>query len=258
LRADADREPPIWGFASSPLVVNDLVIVHAGGEGNRGVLAYDAERGELRWGAPAGGHSYSSPQLLTVAGAPSIVIVTDAGLSLIDPADGAVLFRYAQKSEYRILQPLLVSEFSLLMNSRFDGTSRLDLGRKDGKLSGRERWASRFMKSDFSDYVAHQGYLYGFDISILACIDLETGQRRWKGGRYGHGQVLLLPDAGQLLVTAETGDLVLVRADPERLDEIARIKVLQGKTWNHPVLVGTRLYLRNSQEAVGLELPVLP
>jgi outer membrane protein assembly factor BamB len=113
------------------------------------------------------------------------------------------------------------------------------------------------MKSDFSDYVAHQGYLYGFDISILACIDLETGERQWKGGRYGHGQMLLLPDAGQLLVAAENGDLVLVRADPERLDEIARIKVLHGKTWNHPVLVGTRLYLRNSEEAVGLELPVL-
>ena len=114
------------------------------------------------------------------------------------------------------------------------------------------------MKSDFSDYVAYKGYLYGFDISIFACIDLETGQRQWKGGRYGHGQVLLLPDAGQLLVTAETGDLVLVRADPERLDEIARVEVLHGKTWNHSVLVGARLYLRNGEEAVGLDLPILP
>ena len=185
-------------------------------------------------------------------------MVTDAGLSLIDPADGSVLFRYAQEFQYRILQPLLIDGFSLLMNSRFDGTSRLDLGREGGRLTGTERWVSRAMKSDFSDYVAHNGFLYGFDISILACIDLETGQRRWKGGRYGHGQVLLLPDAGQLLVTAETGDLVLVRADPEKLEELARIEVLHGKSWNHPALVGTRLYLRNSEEAVALELPTLP
>jgi outer membrane protein assembly factor BamB len=258
LRADADREPPTWGFSSSPLVVKDLVIVHAGGEGDGGVLAYDADRGELRWGAPAGGHSYSSPQLLTVAGTPAIAMVTDAGMSLIDPADGSVLWQYEQESQYRILQPLLLRGSSLLLNSRFDGTSRLDLVREGGKLTGRERWASRSMKSDFSDYVAHDGYLYGFDISIFACVDLETGERRWKGGRYGHGQVLLLPDAGQLLVVAENGDLVLVRANPKEHDEIARMKVLNGKTWNHPVLVGGRLYLRNSEEAVGLELPVLP
>ena len=258
LRADAGREPPTWGFSSSPLVVNDLVIVHAGGEGNLGVLAYDADSGALRWGAPAGGHSYSSPQLLTVDGIPSIVMVTDAGLSLIDPADGAVLWQYEQASQYRVLQPLLIAGSSLLMSSRFEGTSRMDMVREGGKFTGRQRWDSRFMKSDFSDYVAHDGYLYGFDISIFACIDLDTGQRHWKGGRYGHGQVLLLPDADQLLVAAENGDLALLRAHPERHDELARMEVLHGKTWNHPVLVGARLYLRNSEEAVGLELPIMP
>jgi len=253
LRSDAGREPPVWGFSSSPLVVDDLVIVHAGGEGGLGLLAYDTDSGRLRWGAFAGEHSYSSAQLLTISGIRSVAIVTDAGLSLMEPADGRVLWRYLQPFQYRILQPLLISESSLLMSSRFEGTSRLDLNREGGRLTGHERWASRSMKADFSDYVAHQGYLYGFDVSILACIDLETGERRWKGGRYGHGQLLLLPEASQLLVTTETGDLVLVRADPEEFDELTRIEVLHGKTWNHPVLVGPYLYLRNSEEAVGLE-----
>jgi outer membrane protein assembly factor BamB len=258
LRSDAGREPPTWGFASSPLVVDSRVIVHAGGDGDRGILAYDAESGELVWGTPAGGHSYSSPQLSTVAGALSVPVVTDAGLTLVDPAGGAVLWQYEWPFEnYRILQPLLVSDTSLLISTGFGvGTRRLDLRREDGRLTARERWTSRAMKPDFNDYVAHQGYLYGFDVSIFACVDLETGERRWKRGRYGHGQVLLLPDADQLLVIAESGELVLLRADPEELNELARIEVFDGKTWNHPVLVGDRLYLRNAEEAVGLAVPV--
>ena len=107
-----------------------------------------------------------------------------------------------------------------------------------------------------NDYTAHEGSLYGFDPTILSCVDLETGERCWKGGRYGAGQLLLLPDAAQLLVTAENGDLVLVRASPERHEELTRMKVFEGKTWNHPVLVGDRLYLRNAEEAVALEMPL--
>jgi len=256
VRTDAVREPPMWGFSSSPLVVDDLVIVHAGGEGDRGVLAYDADTGALRWGAPAGKHSYSSAQLSMVAGTRCVLIVTDDGLTLIEPIDGSVLGHYEWKFQYRVLQPLRFSESSLLINTRFEGTRRLDLSREGGKLVAQERWTSRAMKSDFNDYVAHQGYLYGFDINFLAGVDLETGERRWKGGRYGHGQLLLLPDADQLLVASETGELVLVRANPEKHVELTRIKVLNGKTWNHPVLVGAHLYVRNSEEAVGLELPV--
>jgi outer membrane protein assembly factor BamB len=187
-----------------------------------------------------------------------VPVVTDAGLTLIDPADGSVLWQYEWKNEnYRVLQPLLISESSLLMSTGFGvGTRRLDLSREGGQFSARERWTSRAMKPDFNDYIAHQGYLYGFDVSILSCVDLDTGERRWKGGRYGHGQLLLLLDADQLLLSAETGELVLVRADPEKLNELTRIEVFDGKTWNHPVLVGERLYLRNGEEAVGLEMPV--
>lgn len=258
LRADAGREAPVWGFSSSPLVLDDLVVVYAGGEGDRGVLAYGADDGALRWGAPAGAHSYSSPQLLTVAGAQAIAMATDAGMGLLDPADGSVLMSFHKETQYRILQPLVVGDASLLMNNRLIGTSRLDLDHENGQLTARERWTSRSMKSDFSDYVAYQGNLYGFDINIFACIDLETGDRRWKGGRYGHGQVLLLPDAGQLLVLTEDGEVVLLRADPEQHEERARLPVLHGKTWNHPALVGSRLYLRNSEEAVALELATAP
>lgn len=257
LRQDAEREPPTWGFSSSPLVVDGVVIVHAGGEADRGVLAYGIDDGRLRWGAPAGGHSYSSPQLSQVAGQRSVALVSDAGLSLIDPADGSVAWHHEwPHNSYRVLQPLVVGNSTLLMTTDFSGTRRLDLRREGDGLVAEERWTSRAMKSGFNDYIAHQGFLYGFDPNILACVDLETGKRQWKGGRYGNGQLLLLPEADQLLVLAETGEVVLLRANPERLEEISRFEVLDAKTWNHPALVGDRLYVRNAEEAVALAMPL--
>jgi outer membrane protein assembly factor BamB len=258
LRDDAAREPPPWGFSSSPLVVDDLVIVHAGGEGDRGVLAYGVEDGQLRWGAPAGGHSYSSPQLSLIAGRTTVPMVTDAGLTLLDPADGAVLWRHEWPFEqYRVLQPLVIGDATLLISTGMGvGTRRLDLRRDGDGLAAEERWTTRGLKPDFNDYVAHEGFLYGLDPNILACVDLETGERQWKGGRYGHGQLLLLPDADQLLVLTEAGAVVLVRAAPTGLEELSRLEVLDAKTWNHPVLVGDRLYVRNGEEAVALEMPL--
>ncbi len=258
LRDDAEREPPLWGFSSSPLVVDDVVIVHGGGEGDRGVLAYGVDDGRLRWGAPAGGHTYSSPQLSRVAGELSVPVVTDQGLVLYEPSDGSVVWKYDWPVDnYRALQPLVINDSTLLVSTgQGVGTRRLDIRREGASLTAEERWTSRNMKPDFNDFVVFEGSLYGFDPNILACVDLETGERKWKGGRYGAGQLLLLPAASQLLVVAEKGDLVLVRATPEGHEELTRMKVFEAKTWNHPVLVGDRLYLRNAEEAVAFEMPL--
>ena len=112
------------------------------------------------------------------------------------------------------------------------------------------------MNPYFNDYVSHEGFLYGFDNNLFACVDLNNGERKWKRGRYGNGQVLLLPSGDQLLVTSETGDLVLLRATPEKWTELARHEVLSGRTWNHPVLIGNRLYIRNAEQAACFELAV--
>jgi outer membrane protein assembly factor BamB len=112
------------------------------------------------------------------------------------------------------------------------------------------------MKPDFNDFVEYQGNLYGFDGSIFGSVSMATGKRHWKKGRYGNGQVLLLSDSGQLLLTSETGELALLRADPKSLVELAKFPAIEGKTWNHSVLVGNRIYIRNAEQAACYELQV--
>jgi len=257
LRAEAKREPPIWGFSSSPLVTDGVVIVHAGGEGDNGVLAFDAGTGEPRWGVPAGDHSYSSPHLARLAGRAVVLILTNRGLTAIDAAEGKIVWEhpYVMKS-YGALQPLVVDATDVIAGlSQVDGTLRLRASSDGVETTVETAWHSRDMKPDFNDFVAVDGQLYGYDGKIFSCVDLATGHRRWKKGRYGAGQVLALPDAKQLLVLSESGEIVLLNATPEKLDELARFKVLDGKTWNHPVLVGDRLYVRNGEEAACFELP---
>ncbi len=259
LTKDGARQPPTWGFSSSPLIVDDLAIVYAGGADDKGVFAYDVKSGEPRWSVPAGDHSYSSPQRATIAGRDVVLMLTNTGLSAIDPANGKNAWTYEWQFEgYRAIQPLMVGESGVLLGTGMGtGTRRVDVAFTDASAQIKDRWTSLEIKPDFNDYVAHKGCLYGFDHNIFACIDLETGKRNWKKGRYGNGQVLLLPDADQLVVLTEAGEVVIVRTNPKDLEELARMKVMSEKTWNHPVLVGNRLYVRNAEEAVCLELPLV-
>ncbi|MCO6456327.1 MAG: PQQ-binding-like beta-propeller repeat protein [Pirellulaceae bacterium] len=256
LTKDASRQPPTWGFSSSPLVTGGLVIVHVGGAEGQGVLAYDVESGRPRWAAPAGDHTYSSPHLAEVAGIPSVLLLDNHGLLLLDPADGTLQGQHAWKFEgYRVVQPLVLDGSSVLLGTAMGtGTRRVEVRADGERLQIETAWTSRYMNPYYNDYVAHEGYLYGFDNNIFACIDLATGARQWKGGRYGNGQVLLLPDQDQLLVLSEDGELVLLRATPQQHTELARHGVLEGRTWNHHVLVGNRLYVRNSEQAACFEL----
>ena len=243
-----------WGFAGSPLVVGQVVIVAAIGT----LAAYDAETGAPRWSVPDGGDSYSSPHLVTLDGVPQVLLLTSDGVTSVAPADGRVLWTHDWATASRIVQPAITAGGDILVGAGgFAGLQRVSATRPAGTHGGwttEVRWTTRGLKPYFNDFVAHEGHAYGFDGSILASVDLETGERAWKGGRYGHGQLLLLADQDLLLVLGERGDLALVDATPTGFTERARAPAIEGKTWNHPVLVDDILLVRNTEEMAAFRL----
>ena len=256
----AEREPPMWGYSSSPLVTQSLVIIYAGGAGDKGVMAFDAATGEARWSVASGPESYSSPQLSKVLGEDTVLMLSNAGLVLIDPASGKVKLNYEWKFDgYRALQPTVIGDDVVLLPTPMsEGTRAIRIRKKGDRLATEDLWTSKQMKPDFTELIAHKGCLYGIDGSMFSCIDLKTGVRVWKDGRYGKGEGVLLEASDQILISAEDGRVVLLQADPAGHKELASFVALRGKTWNHPVLVGDKLLVRNGSEAACYSLPVAP
>jgi hypothetical protein len=185
-------------------------------------------------------------------------LLSNAGAISLAPDDGKLLWEHPWPG-IGIVQPAMTADGDLLI-SMIDslavpiGMHRIAVAHGPGGWTVKERWTSSALKPSFSAFVVHQGHAFGFDGSILACIDVEDGKRKWKGGRYGSGQLMLLPDQDLLLVVSEKGELALVAATPERFKELARFPAIEGKTWNQPALVGDVLLVRNGQEMAAFRL----
>jgi outer membrane protein assembly factor BamB len=251
---DTGASLPGWGFAGSPLVFDDAVIVAASGR----LVAYDIATGNPRWTRTTGGGGYSSPHLVTIGGVPQILLQSGGGATGIAPADGAVLWQHSVEEGVSIVQPASVEGGDVLMSAgdAMGGTGmrRLAVARGSEGWKVEERWVTRGLKPYFNDFVVHEGHAFGFDGSILSCINLGDGERKWKGGRYGYGQLVVLSDQDLLLVLSEEGELALVSATADTFSEVARFKAIEGKTWNHPVLVGDVVLVRNGEEMAAFRL----
>ncbi|MCU1268157.1 MAG: repeat-like protein [Acidobacteria bacterium] len=249
--SDTQTKVPGWGFSSSPLVVGDIVVIATAGT----LAAYDLANGQPRWIGPKSGGGYSSPHLMTIQGVPQILLLNGTGAISVAPADGKRLWEYPLSSNTRIVQPALTADGDVLVHDgEGNGMRRLAVSNGPGGWTVAERWTSEGLNPYFNDFVVHKGHAFGFDGSSIACIDLKDGARKWKGGSYGHGQLVLLADQDLLLLLTEDGALALVSATPEKFAELARFPAIKGKTWNHPVLAGDVLLVRNGEEMAAFRL----
>ncbi len=254
---DHDAGQPDWGMASSPLVIGELVVVQLGRLGIS-LAAYDRASGEPRWRAGVDGGSYSTPILARLAGREQILIVNQTSVAGHDPTSGEMLWReeWPQPSGEKVTPPLALGDGRLLVSAGYGVGSRLlRVTHAGGAFSVGEVWRSPRLKSKFAPMVAHEGVVYGLDDGVLTALDPLSGERLWKRGRYGHGQLVLVGDL--LLIQAESGDVVLVEPNPVEHRELGRLAALDGKTWNPPAVAGALLLARNDREAVCYRLPVV-
>ncbi len=260
LTADCESALPQWGFAASPLVRNGKVYVcGCGGANQKGLVAYDAVTGNVAWTAGAATHSYSSAQWETVGGVDQVLLLSDFGLEAFDPSTGKVLWsdNWFFRGINRVTQPARVGDTDFVYGTGTmgdQGIRRVSVTCSAGSCSAKQVWKTRGMKPYFNDAVIVNGHLYGFDDGNFACVELATGKQKWKESGYGHGQVLLLADQGLLLVQAVDGKVALLAANAEEHEELSAFPAIKGKTWNHPVVVRNRLYVRNGEEAACYEL----
>ena len=247
-----------WGKSSAPLVVDGRVIVSGGTSAEKGWLAYDADTGKPLWAANSDAANYASAAATTLAGRKQILVSGPQAVAGLEPATGAVLWRHVWGSDKppKCSQPLVVAGDRVFLSAGYaTGCQLIEVkAAADGSLKAEEVWRAKSMKTQFNNVAVRDGYLYGLDDGFLACVEVATGKRLWKDGRYGSGQSLLVGDL--MLVQSESGFVALAEAKPEGFTELGRINALDSKTWNNLALAGPYLLMRNDHEAVCYELPL--
>ena len=262
--ADADGQGVAWGRAGSPLVVDDKVVVPAGGPAGGpyvSLVAFGLDSGEEIWRGGDRQVSYASPSLRTLGGMRQIVIVNESSITGHDPDSGSVLWEQdwwgSSTGPASTSQTVQIDDRRLFVSKGYTyGAMLFAVERTDSGWKTEEIWHNRrVMQTKFTNVVLREGYVFGLSDGVLECIDVEKGERQWKKGRFGPGQILLVGDL--ILVLGEGGELALVEANPQNFVEVARIQALEGKTWNNMALVGPLLLIRNAEEAKCFRLPLV-
>ncbi len=247
----------IWGVSVSPLVFDETVVVTGGLAKGPTVLAYRRSDGEPLWRSGTDKASYASPVLATLAGRRLVLSANAGSLTAHDPATGDLLLDYPWSDDKwpKASQPVVLAGDRIFLSSGYGtGCALLEVkAGSDGKLVATQLWKNLRMKTQFNSVAARDGFLYGLDDGLLACVEIATGERKWKDGRYGSGQSLLVDDL--LIIQSEPGAVLLAEAQPDGFRELGRIPALNAKTWNHPTLAGHYLLVRNSEEMACYELP---
>jgi len=245
-----------WGMAGSPLVYDGQVIVSPGAQGSetdRAVMAFDAENGELLWHAGNSMGSYASPTIAEFEFGPQVIVFDSSGIVAYDPNGAGVLWSYPWKTfnDNSAAQPLVWPDGRVMVTSDA-GCMMVEVAPDGDDWQVEELWTNQQLKGSFANAIYYDDAIFGLDKGILVCLDVETGKRKWKKGRYGHGQMLLAGDL--LVILSEQGELAIVEASSKRYNELGRIPAIEGRTWNNPALVDGRIYVRNHLEMACYDL----
>ena len=244
-----------WAMAASPLIVDDKVIVLPGGTSGKSVVAYNKNNGAPVWRVLNDTQAYVSPMLVELGGRRQIVVVSASRVVGLAPENGALLWEYPWATDMgiNVSQPIMVDRNRFFISSGYGkGAALVEVKGSGNSFTASTIWENTNMKNKFNSSVLYNGYVYGLDEGILVCLDVNTGERKWKNGRYGYGQIILA--GSHLIVTSDQGDVALVKATPDAYTEVTRFTAVKGQTWNYPAIAGGRLLVRNSTEMAAYDI----
>lgn len=258
-----------WATSGAPLVRDEFVYVNTGSTHDGGLTCFDRSSGEVVWRASKdkwnttgdNAAGYASPMFATIAEVEQIVMFDGKALRGHDIASGNELWSWPFSNDalVNVAQPIVFDDGRIFIAASYGvGSEMVQVAFESDAWNVESAWKeSRLMRCKFTSPVLKDGYLYGLDEGVLECIDATTGDRMWKKGRYGHGQILLVDDL--ILVMAEDGQFVVVRATPEKWDEVSATPVFDAaRNWNPHSLSRGRLFLRNHEEMTRFDFPGTP
>lgn len=252
--------PGFFGVGVAPVIEEELILINVGGPDGAGVVAFDKTTGETVWTASNDTASYSTPIVGTVNGERLAIFHTGDGLLVLEPTSGKIRHQYSFRSRLResaiAATPLLVDDIVFLSATYKIGAAALDIG--DEKLV--EVWKEvDAMQNHWAMSVYRDGYLYGLDgrhesSANFRCVDFKTGEVVWSHRPKPVGRASFIMAENHLIALGERGHLLLIEVSPEGYKEKARVQLLDYPSWTPPILAQGRLYIRNENRLLCLDL----
>lgn len=251
LEQELQARPPFYGFTTSPIVWQDLLIVETGAE-DAAISAFDKKTGEKVWSAASDVVNYQSPALVTLLGKPQVLFAGNDFVCGIDPKTGTELWQYPHHFESNSMNPMVLGEDGVFLNSVTRETALLKISSGENGYQAQEVWRSRELAGSHNPPVEKDGYLYGYSRRFLACVDAKTGALAWKSRPPGDG--FLIRVNGYLVIMNLRGSLHLVDASSDGYHEVANLPVFDDVCWTPPSFAHTKIYVRNIKEMACLEI----
>ena len=247
-------EPPLYGFAASPVVMGDMLVVVVGAGKGQSLVAFDKAKGNVLWTALDDKIGYSTPREVTIDGVSQIIVLMGEALVSVSPKDGKEYWRQGWKTEQdaNVATPVISGNRLFISTGYSTGCALFELSAKEGRPAAEKVWANKEMKNYFSTSVLVDGYLYGFNNFRLTCLDFRTGRTRWNTSGFNRGS--LIAADGKLIILGDAGKLALAEISPDSYKELAKFQFCDERTWTVPTLSGGRLFLRNEKELACLKV----
>lgn len=250
--SEVSQDVPQWAKSCSPLVVDGKVIVTLGSQAEKNLAAFDLASGSLLWKSGDYSSSYASPVVANLCGKKQIVAIQQKAVAGYEIETGKELWSFSiGNPQSNCASPLIVGDTVVTSSGYGYGTHRIEIKKSGDEFQAEELWFSQKLKSKFADMVLKDGYLYGLNDGRMVCLNLEDGKLAWRGDNYGHGQILGVGE--HMVVQGETGEIFVLELNPDDEEVVTEFDALDHRTWNHPVLAGRILLVRNDREAIAFK-----